>query len=282
MNLFDLDLLSFFWQRGGESPSLPFLLELLLALLLGLSLGSFYTALASRVLYFFYGAGRKNKDMRERWKALLLHPSFCFSCGEKIAPPFRDLLPIWGYLKNKGCCRRCSSPIGMGTLLGEVYMGLLSIYLLSCGLSWPLLLLSLLFCGHLYISFLSDSRLFLLDPENTLFLFLYSLAYLFVKYGLDIAAMQLHLLAFAGSLFVFALLFFLGSMRSLGLGDVILASVIALFLGLPWALVVFQIGAGFSIVYIVIIKKKMDSPAPLGAAMALGVFLVLPIHSIIE
>ena len=256
------------------------LLQLSLAFFAGLVLGSFYTALASRILYFFYGAGRKTKQGLERWKTILLRPSFCFACQKKIA--IENLIPIWGYLKNKGCCKDCQSPIGIATFLGEVYMGLLAFYLMSCDLSWPLIILTLLFCGHLYIALLSDSRLFLLDPENALFLFLWAIAYLFLKYGLDIAAMQLHLLAFAGSFVCFGLLFLFGRMRALGFGDVILACVIALFLGLPWALIVFQIAAAGSIVYIVLIKKKLRAPAPLGAAMALAVFLVLPFRYLIE
>ena len=256
------------------------LLQLSLAFFVGLVVGSFYTALASRILYFFYGAGRKTKQGLERWKAILLRPSFCFACQKKIA--IEDLFPIWGYLKNRGCCRHCQSPIGIATFLGEVYMAFLAFYLMSRGLSWPLLTLTLLFCGHLYISLLSDSRLFLLDPENALFLFLWSIAYLLLKYGPDIAAMQLHLLAFAGSFVCFGLLFLFGRMRALGFGDVILACVIALFLSLPWALIVFQIAAAGSIIYIVLIKKKLRAPAPLGAAMALGVFVVLPFRYFIE
>ena len=279
MTFFGFDPFFIFSQREGEGASLLFLFQLSLALLLGLSFGSFYTALGKRILYFFYGAGRKAKGSRERWKSLFLRPSFCFSCQRRIA--LEDLLPIWGYLRNKGCCRYCHTSIGIETFLGEVYMGFLAFYLMFCGLTWPLLLLSLLFCGHLYISFLSDSRLFLLDPENALFLFLWTLLYLYLKYGFDRAAMQLHLLAFAASLLFFLLLFFLGAMRALGFGDVILACVIALFLGLPWALLVFQIAAAASIVYIVFIKKKLRSPAPLGAMMALSVFVILPIaHSI--
>ncbi len=248
--------------------------------LIGLALGSFYTALANRILYYFYGPERKGLK-KGIWKTILLKPSFCFSCKLKITPS--SLLPLWGYIMNKGTCQYCKKPIGIGNLLGELYMGLLGVCLYAQGYTWSMILFTLLFSGHLYISHYTDSRYFFLDPENTVFLFLWGIAFLISRYGLQLENVQNHLLAFTGTLVIFGLLFLASRLgRGLGLGDVILSSVVALFLGIPWALVTFQIGAATSILYIILIQKNLRSPAPLGSCIALSVLLVIPLSNFIS
>ncbi len=267
----------------------PSLLAYSLALSLGLILGSFYTALSSRIFYFFYGKGRKTIDPTDshhsnivhKWQIILLRPSFCFHCKKKIS--LSALLPILGYITSNGRCRNCHHPIGIWTLLGESYMGIVAVILLIYGYNWPSLIFSLLFCGHLYISLLTDSRLFILDPENALFLFAWALASLLTRSdSLSLVEIQTNLIAFAGTFLCFLLLFLLGRLRALGFGDVILASVIALFMGLPWSLLVLQFAALGSIIYIILLKKNLRAPAPIGAAMAFSVLGLVPISNLYE
>ena len=277
------------------SLHVPEILQYGLALLLGLSLGSFYTALASRIAYFFYGPGRKKnkqqdtakthtiatktavnrKSKRELWLDILALPSFCFHCKKTLRLP--ELLPLWGYLRNGGRCRYCKQSIGYWTLLGELYLGLLLPFSLFYQQNWLSVIFSLLFCGHLYISMTTDSHWFILDAENTLFLFVWGIAYLLAYNGYNLEYLQGNLLAFAGTLLLFGFIFLFGRFRSLGLGDVILACAISLVLSLPWSLLVFQLAAGSSIIYIFLVQRNLRAPAPLGAAMALSTLLVFPI-----
>ena len=255
-------------------------LEHFFVFVIGLALGSFFTALASRILYFFYGKGRaRGKELSSAiWKKIFLYPSFCMTCQKKIA--IADIIPLWSYLKNRGKCPKCQSNIAISNFLGEVYLGLLALILFANGMSWPLLILTLLFCGQLYISLLTDFRFFILDAENTLCLFIWTIAYLILGHGFYLDSMQDNLIAFSGTLLCFGVLFIVGKMKSMGLGDVFLAAVIALFLGIMQSLLVFQFAALASIVYIVFIKKKLRSPAPLGAAMALGVLIIILVFAL--
>ncbi len=273
----------------------------LLAFTLGLCLGSFYTALASRILYFYYGPGRKkikreltaymmhqplakkhaqrSLALRTLWR-VLTQPSFCFGCQRRIAAS--KLIPIWGYLSSRARCSACRRPIGISTFLGELYLGLLFLFSYITYENYLIAILTACFCGHLYISLATDSRFFLLDLENAFCLFLLAILSLFAWHGFSLAAMQHKLLAFSGAFLVFGLLCILGRFQSLGFGDVLLASVIALFIGLPWSLIVFQAAALASIIYILIIKKDRRAPAPLGAAMAIAFFFILFLSMIFD
>ena len=269
-------------------PVLEFL-YVLGAFLIGLTLGSFYTALASRIDYYFYGRGRKlyrvNSEQPRRsalrlWRTILCKPSFCFNCQRRIA--LRDLLPIYAYFSNGGCCRYCQKRISLWQLSGECYGGIVLGLLWYDTQNWLSALLTLCFCGHLYIALVSDSRLYILDPQNTLWLFGWAIAYVCVSKDFDIGAMQGHLIAFSGALLCFGLLALSTRFRGLGLGDVLLASVIALFSAIPMCLLVFALAALMSILYITMYHKDLRAPAPLGAAMALALLFILPFEMILS
>ena len=246
------------------------IIELCFVFALGLCLGSFYTALASRILYYYYGRGRKEKN---RWKHILGRSSFCFSCKRNI--PWKDLIPILSYVMNRGQCKKCSQAIGIWTFLGESYLGLLTLVLYYYSYSWPMILFSLVFCGHLYISLATDSRFFIIDPENTIFLFLWSFAFLLAKHGLTLGNLQLPLLAFAISFLFFFILFLFSRQKGLGLGDVLLICPLALYASLPWILVIIIVGATASILYILLWQRDLRKPAPLGACLILSTLVII-------
>ncbi len=248
----------------------------LLASGVGLLLGSFYASLSSRIVYFVYGHGKREQN---RWRKIFFGRSFCMHCREKIQGI--DLWPIIGYLKNSGRCRHCRQPIGLPTFAAELYPALLLPLLLYSGYSWAGSLFSLLFCLHLYISIATDTSFLLLDHENGLFLLLWAAAALLENLGPNLLSITSHLLASGGALLFFGLLFLLGRGRGLGFGDVILASILALYSGLPWSLFIFQLAAIGSIAYILFVKRDWRAPAPLGAALALATLIITPVKHII-
>ena len=245
-----------------------------IAAFFGFVLGSFYTALASRILYFFYGPGRKEfveDGGRGRWYAIFLRPSHCFACGHHIRG--LELVPLFGYLATRGRCSNCGASIGRFTLAGEIFPAILFPILLASGQSPMGALFTVLLCGHLYIAIATDWHLFLLDHENALFLILWSVAATWENNQRDFETMYSHLVVCAVSLVILLVLFFLSRMRGLGFGDVILGGVLALYAGYPWALVFFQLGAAASLVYIFAWQKDRRAPAPLGVFLALGFFV---------
>ncbi len=240
-----------------------------IAAILGLILGSFYTALASRILYFFYGPGRKLPG--GRWRRIFFEASHCFHCGHRIRG--LELAPIAGYLLARGRCRSCGRPIGRLTLLGEIFPAILLPLLLASGMHPAGTLFTVLLCGHLYIALATDWELFLLDHENALFLVLWSVAATWEKTNRSPEAMTQHALVCAVALLVFLALFFLSRMRGLGFGDVVLGGILALHAGYPWSLLMFQLAAAGSLVYIFVIQRDRRAPAPLGAFFALAFFV---------
>ena len=256
------------------------------AFLIGLCIGSFYCALAGRVCYFFYGQGRRSliqtyskerRSFASVWKVIFCKPSFCFSCKQKL--PIQDIIPIWSFLKNKGRCKNsgCQSRISPWLLVGEFYCGLVFAALIFAKVPWAISLFAVLFCGHLYISVMTDSRYFLLDPENVLFLFLWAAIYSWESNARSWDNVQNHFFASIASMSVFFVLSAISRFRGLGLGDSLLAGSIALFMGVPSIIIVFQAAALGSILWILVIQKDRRAPAPMGAAMALATFFVFPL-----
>ena len=84
--------------------------------------------------------------------------------------------------------------------------------------------------------------------------------------------MTQHALVCAIALLIFLTLFFLSRMRGLGFGDVVLGGILALHAGYPWSLLMFQLAAAGSLVYIFLIQGDRRAPAPLGAFFALAFF----------
>ena len=248
---------------------------LLFAALLGLCIGSFYTAAASRILYYVYGPGRKEKS---RIRLFLARPSFCMECGVDIRP--LDLIPFFSYIFRGGQCANCGAKIGPLTFMGETFCGLLFPLLLYAGLyagySWPAALCGTLLCGHLYISIATDYNLFLLDYENTLIIFILALvgALFFADF-----TMEAFLPFVYTSLTVFAIFFLLWlfTLRrgAMGFGDVLLAGSVALYVGFPFSLILFQVASAGAIVYVYLIKRDRHTLIPFGVFIAGGVFITI-------
>ena len=245
-------------------------LSYVLATIIGLAIGSFYTATSVRVIYYFYGPGRKHKT---RWKEFLTKPSFCMHCETPIR--IIDLVPVIGYLKLKGRCNNCGNKIGMLTLVGEVLPGIMLPLMLYSGWSWPASLSGALLSGHLFISATTDYNFFLLDHENTAIIFLIALWGSLAKSSMEFVFFRYYLFTAGTVLIIFVLLFFLSKMKGLGFADILLATSLALYTGFPWSLILFQVASLGSIIYIFLIKKERHAPIPFGTFLAGGTILTI-------
>lgn len=255
-------------------PRLP-IIAYIYAALLGLLIGSFFTATAMRVLYYFYGPGRKGK---RRWHDFFLRRSFCMSCESRI--PFLDLVPLLGFFHTKGRCRSCGVKIGRLSLWGEIWPGLLLPFLLFAGIPWYGALCGTILCGLLYISIVTDYNFFLLDYENTFLIFIFSFAGSLIKSNMEFVLFKNYLLTTLFVFILFLLLFLFGLKKnSMGFGDVLLATSITLYIGFPWVLVLFQASSIAGIIYVFLIKKDRKTPIPFGAFMAFAAFFTIFIET---
>ncbi len=60
-------------------------------------------------------------DRKNRGEPWTKGRSHCASCGHELT--WKDLIPIYSYLRNKGKCRYCGKPYPAATLLSELAMG---------------------------------------------------------------------------------------------------------------------------------------------------------------
>ncbi|MBX7058273.1 MAG: prepilin peptidase [Leptospirales bacterium] len=238
---------------------------------LGLLLGSFYTALSSRILRYCYGPLRKAPH---RWRNILLKPSHCFECGQRLNA--LELIPILGYLTTRGRCSHCGSAIGWRTLFGECCGGILALVLQFGGAGMMEIFFALCLSGHLLVAASTDWTWLRLDHENTMFALLFAAALVLERSQQNWRLFIEQASIGAGFMAVFALLSMLSRWRGLGLGDAPLAGAAGLALGFPWSLIAVQLAALAALLYIVFVARNLRAPAPLGAALALSTVLLLP------
>jgi leader peptidase (prepilin peptidase)/N-methyltransferase len=118
--------------------------ELIYVAIIGLCVGSFIGLVADRL-----PVGRSLNWERSR----------CPDCDHVLA--LRDLLPVAGWLLNRGRCRFCGGSIGFRYPLIEMAAGAIAVWSFavlpgwlawaSCGLGWTLLTMSLIDARHFYL-----------------------------------------------------------------------------------------------------------------------------------
>ena len=201
------------------------------------------------------------------------------SCGEPIAPAF--LVPLLGWLSLGGKARCCGARIGGWTLLGEALPGILLPLMLLAGFSWPAALLSILACGQLYVAIATDGKYHELGDLNTGLILLFGGGAAFALSNWTFSVFLPHLYTAGAVLGIFLLLYVLGGLfkrdglRQMGSGDVPLAAALGLFVGFPWALVLFNTASAAAIIHAALIKRDLRAGIPFGVSMAIAAFLTL-------
>ena len=194
------------------------LFRVILFALTGLVFGSFLTVVIHRV---------------PRKESIVLPGSACPGCGVPIRP--WDNIPVLSYLLLRGRCRHCGVRISPQYPLVEALTGALFAGAAIVFHRFPVAALVAPFLGLMVAVAFIDARHRVI-PNRIVFpsLILFAAAVVGVALaagGLSLATAGLGLLAYAGVLFVIALLFPGG----MGMGDVKLAALIGLVLGaLGW------------------------------------------------
>lgn len=219
--------------------------------------------------------------------------SHCPKCQTLIH--WYDNIPVFSYLILRGKCRACQSPISWQYPLVELLTGVVfalvgSFYFAHTTLnmeavvttSWYLLLLSLLIA--ILVSDLRTMEIPLVFLVTGVIGSLFFIGLITILFQADSWAVlgawwQMKLLGGAVAAFLFWLLVALSKETWMGMGDVWLAGIVGLTVGigsLLFALTIsFFVGAIIGLGLIVFGKKGMQSQVPFAPFLVMGLFLSL-------
>ncbi len=244
-------------------------IELILLSLLFLSIGS----LTSLVIY------RLSPHSSEKIN-LFFPRSFCPNCNKSIQLIF--LIPLIGYLLQKGICKSCKSKISIFYPVTELIFFLMGIYLIFLyGISEYSLFLFLIF-AFFYILFFLDLKFYFLPISINILLILSGFVsnyffYIFIDeqlYLFNISALSFSLYGFIiGYMFLWVVNFIFKSIYSkdgIGGGDFILFGAIGSIFGPVSLPLILFLGSLLGCMSYIFYKDKFKEGLPLGSFLILG------------
>jgi prepilin signal peptidase PulO-like enzyme (type II secretory pathway) len=233
---------------------------LILAFIAGTFFGSFFYTLALR-----YSDGQ----MRENPKKALFSRSQCPSCRKKINPIL--LVPILGYILQKGKCRNCGIRIPFIYPAMEILYALMAV-LFSWRLGVSLYSINLFILAGIAVCITIIDIKSLTIPDSLVITFVILSMYpILINYNImDNVLGLLSLFAF----FIVILLIFPGAF---GGGDLKLGSAIGLLLGFEMSIVVLEVsllsGAVIGIIYAFKTGKNLKTKIPFAPFLTLGLII---------
>lgn len=209
-------------------------------------------------------------------KKSLAGRSLCPHCKHSLA--WVDLFPVLSFILLQGKCRYCKKKISWQYPLVELSTAVMFVLIFLQGsfVFWYLNLALLLYVASvLIIIFVYDAKHYLIPDKILLpalaITFLYRLLHFYTFLNFAIAAIL-------ASLF-FLIIFLISKGKWMGFGDVKLALLLGLLLGLQNVLVAlflaFLSGAVVGIVLLIFGKKNMKSELPFAPFLVAGTFLAL-------
>ncbi|MDP2741311.1 MAG: prepilin peptidase, partial [bacterium] len=249
-----------------------FLIFNIFVFLFGLCIGSFLNC-------FIYRLGKKEK---------ITGRSYCPKCSNQLK--WYDLFPVFSFVFLRGKCRDCHKKISIQYPLVEIFTALIFLLVFNkfsvipnlignpgfkfwipafAGMTAYLIFLFYTACS-LIVIFVYDLKHYLI-PDKVLFpAILLALIFSFQNTSYFINS----LLAVAVASGFFLTIFLVSGGRWMGFGDVKLAILMGLLLGLPNVLaalfIAFFFGAIISIVLIIFGKKGLKSEIPFGPFLIAG------------
>ena len=240
---------------------------LVIAFLLGLSIGSFINAWSFR-----YKTGRS-----------IFAPSSCFSCGRNLS--WMELVPILSFIFLRGKCRSCKNLISYQYPLVELITGIVFVLVFykDSGFNYLLLTTYFIFWSTLIAISVYDIRETIIPNGGAYFLAVLGFISPIIFGNPEMFSQWTHLVAgpaLALPLFGF---WFFSRGRWMGLGDAKLELGLGWFLGLSLGfsgmLIAFWLGAlvGTGLIAASHIAQRfsfsMKSELPFGPFLALGAFI---------
>lgn len=227
------------------------------AFLFGAVWGSFFHTLSVRIL---------NEEFKKNIRDALAKPSSCPRCQKKIKPLY--LIPLAGYLLQRGRCSECGMKISSEYPLSEILYGLMmAAVIYKFGISFYSLSTFLLISVSMAISYIDTKSMTV--PNFLVVIFLIISVY-------PIAAGENYLDSLFGMVLMFLIFFFVMLIfpGSFGGGDIKFASAIGLVSGFEMSVVVLEIalitGAIFGIIYALASKKGFRIQIPFAPFLSAG------------
>jgi prepilin signal peptidase PulO-like enzyme (type II secretory pathway) len=234
----------------------------IISFLFGMLWGSFFYTLALR-----YADG----SMKEKPLRALFSRSRCPACLNEISPML--LLPVLGYIIQRGKCRNCGSTIQPWYPVTEVLYGFMAaLFAWKAGVTIYAFNIYILACIAVCIAIIDVKTLTI--PDSLVVAFVLISAYpVLLNYNITDSLLGMFTLF---AVFIVILLLFPGSF---GGGDVKLASAIGLLSGLEQSIVVLEIslvtGALVGIIYALKTKKGLRTKIPFAPFLAVGLIISL-------
>lgn len=237
----------------------------------GLAVGSFLNVLIDRL---------------PNGESPIFPPSHCDNCKRKLL--WYDLIPVISFFMLGRRCRYCHFPIGIWYLVVEVSTGLLFVltaFYLSNGSIQYAVLSSTYFITFGYYLFIISSLIviFFTDlkygiiPDVVVFAGIF-VTFLYLIHN-SLYSIPNHLLSALAAFLFFLSIYIFTKGKGMGFGDVKLAFLLGLFFGFPKIVLVLYIafltGAAFSIILIIVGKKRLRETIVFGPFLVLGSFVVL-------
>jgi prepilin signal peptidase PulO-like enzyme (type II secretory pathway) len=231
--------------------------------LLGLALGSFINVCAYRL---------------PRGVSVLAQRSFCPSCNHSLT--WYELIPVAGYMLNRGRCRYCKERISLSYPLVEIISaGILIILYLKYSITLEFALSSI-FCLLMVLIAIIDWKHLIIPNQIVIVGIIIDLA---MKALVSIDVLVHAIITSIGTMITVAIILFLSNLffkkETMGWGDVKLAGVIGLFLGFQNFLIAFWLAALGGSVYGIWLMRKRRMPRetklPFGSFLAVAACVVL-------
>lgn len=239
---------------------------LLFLFFFGLAVGSFLNVLIDRLF----------KD-----ESIISPPSRCDHCKKPLA--WYDLIPVLSFLLLKGRCRYCKKPIHWQYPVVELSTAILFAAVVAgkgdwgnWG-DWGALGYFLFIISALIVIFFADLKYGII-PDRIVFpgIAITATYSLITNYQLLITN---HLLSAICAFLFFLAIYLLTRGRGMGFGDVKLVFLLGLFFGFPKIIftlyIAFLTGAAFSIILILLGKKKLKGTIAFGPFLVIGSIIVM-------
>lgn len=228
--------------------------------IVGLFVGSFYNVVALRLC--------KNES-------IVFPGSHCMNCNHKLA--WYELIPVFSYIGLKGKCKRCKIKISLQYPIVELATGImfaLSFYIF--GFSYNTLI-SIVLVSVVIITYVSDIKYMVILDEVLLIGGIILGVLLFLDGG--IKALCMALLNGAVIMVIFFVIKFLGDKafkkESLGWGDVKLAALAGMFLGIKLGILYLFLGSFLAFPYALFLNiRKKEGLVPFGPFLVTSLLIL--------
>lgn len=236
-------------------------MEFVILFVFGLFVGSFLNVLIDRLA----------AD-----ESIFFPRSHCDFCKKPLA--WYDLIPVFSFVFLRGKCRFCHSPISIQYPVVELVTG--SMFVAVFQITNYQLLITLIYylfiVSSLIVIFFTDLKYGIIPDKIVFPSIVVSFVVLISQYPSILIS---HFFSALGAFLFFLAIYLISHGRGMGFGDVKLSFLLGLFFGFPQTIYVLYIafltGALFSIILIILRKKRLKETIVFGPFLVIASLLVL-------